>query len=274
LLRRAILTSMEETIKSQQPTVANGDDGKAKRERSTLTKVLPTDRIQFDRQVEILKAYAAIYEANGGNPVTNDEAGDTLTPKFSGSTLTQAVPFFTDIGLIERVEGGKFVPGRELLAYNKARQWSEAEAREKLRPLFEKTWFYKCLIPRLQLAPQPVENCLAVFSEESKAQKDYEPRLKALIDFLVLAGVVSVADGVISYAHFRPLIGQSLVGLPAPDQQKGHQDQTVHSYVLPLPNKRKVTVEAPLDITKAEISRLQKWIEFTLLLDWKEDDMK
>jgi hypothetical protein len=186
------------------------------------------------------------------------------------------VPFFTDIGLVERADGGKFTPSKELVAYNKARQWSEAEAREKLRPLFEKTWFYKCLVPRLQLAPQPITNCLAVLSEESKAQKDHEPRLRALIEFLGLAGVVSVADGTVNFsqnlsgsAHFS---GHGTMAATGTVQKAAQQDQCVHSYVLPLPNRRKVVVEAPLDITKAEISRLQKWIEFTLLLDWKEEE--
>jgi hypothetical protein len=44
-----------------------------------------------------------------------------------------------------------------------------------------------------------------------------------------------------------------------------------HPYVLPLSNGRKITVIAPLDVTKAEIERLKKWAEFTLFLDWKEE---
>jgi hypothetical protein len=45
-----------------------------------------------------------------------------------------------------------------------------------------------------------------------------------------------------------------------------------HTHTLPLANKRKVTVNAPLDINPQEIARIQKWIEVTLLVDWLMDD--
>jgi hypothetical protein len=47
-----------------------------------------------------------------------------------------------------------------------------------------------------------------------------------------------------------------------------------HDYVLPLPNGRKVLIQAPLDITAAEIKRLQRWIEFTLQVDWSGEQEK
>jgi hypothetical protein len=76
---------------------------KPKREKSSLCKVLPTDRIAFERQVEILRAYAACYQSNGGKPVANTQAGATIKPEFSASTLGVAVPFFAD-----RSERGRF----------------------------------------------------------------------------------------------------------------------------------------------------------------------
>lgn len=56
----------------------------------------------------------------------------------------------------------------------------------------------------------------------------------------------------------------------APSNEK--EESGYHTYVLPLSNGRKITVKAPLDVTKAEIERLKKWEEFTLFLDWKGDD--
>jgi hypothetical protein len=47
-----------------------------------------------------------------------------------------------------------------------------------------------------------------------------------------------------------------------------------HTYTLPLANQRKVTINAPLDITANEISRLQAWAEVTLLVDWHVKDAK
>jgi hypothetical protein len=54
--------------------------------------------------------------------------------------------------------------------------------------------------------------------------------------------------------------------------ENAQEEPGYHTYVLPLSNGRKITVKAPLDVTKSEIERLKKWEEFTLFLDWKGDD--
>jgi hypothetical protein len=246
---------------------------KDKRERSSLCKVLPTDRIAFDRQIEILRAYAACYESNGGKPVSNAQAGDTLTPKFSASTIGIAVPFFTDIALISKV-GTDFVPSPELQAYNQALALSPPEAKRKIRPLLENTWFCRLLAPRLRLSQQTVADCVGLLAVESKAEKDHLPRVEPLIKFLEFAGIVVVSGGMVSFnsigAETSPSIPTKLSNGPgANDEAK--EDNGYHTYVLPLPKGRKITVKAPLDLTKSEIERLNKWAEFTLFLDWKDD---
>ncbi|HEX3857283.1 MAG TPA: hypothetical protein VHY30_08315 [Verrucomicrobiae bacterium] len=50
------------------------------------------------------------------------------------------------------------------------------------------------------------------------------------------------------------------------------EESGYHTYILPISNGRKITVKAPLDVTKHEIERLKKWAEFTLFLDWKENE--
>jgi hypothetical protein len=47
-----------------------------------------------------------------------------------------------------------------------------------------------------------------------------------------------------------------------------------HTYELPLANQRKVTINAPIDITENEISRLKAWAEVTLLVEWHEKAAK
>ena len=54
--------------------------------------------------------------------------------------------------------------------------------------------------------------------------------------------------------------------------ENNKEESGYHNYVLPLSNGRKITVKAPLDVTKQEIERLKKWAEFTLFLDWKENE--
>ena len=56
--------------------------------------------------------------------------------------------------------------------------------------------------------------------------------------------------------------------------QEASAPEGYHPYHLPLPNNRKVTVIAPLDITPQEIKRLVKWAEFTLQINWSGEENK
>lgn len=246
---------------------------KPKREKSTLCKVLPTDRIAFERQVEILRAYAACFESNGGKPVSNTQAGETLSPKkFSASTLGVAVPFFTDISLIARKEGDTFVPSTELVAYNQAFALSPPEAKRIIRPLFDKTWFCRLLTPRLRLSPQLEKDCVGLLAIEAKAEKEHLERVQLLIRFLEFAGIVAINSGTVS---FVPLSRDSAeTPLPASPGNGGGivnppdgTDQ--HTLYLSSDKKRVVTFAAPLTISNAEYDRVCNWIKATWIIEEK-----
>jgi hypothetical protein len=242
---------------------------KAKRERSNLCKVLPTDRIAFDRQVEILRAYAACYESNGGKPVSNRQAGETLTPKFSASTLGVAVPFFTDISLLTR-NGNEFVPSPELVAWNQAVALSPSEAKRKLRAPFENTWFYKLLTPRLRLSAQSITECVGILAVEAKAEEGHLERVAPLIEFLELAGIVEITGTMVS---FIPAVGESRTALDMklpPGVPETFSTQEEHSLFLDKEKTKKFTINSPLFITRADYERIIKWIEVTLIIDDSE----
>ena len=101
--------NISDTSKSEEAQKLN----ETKPKRSSLAKTLPTDRIAFEKQVALLRSFAAVYASNGGKPVTNEQAGEVLNPKLSGSTVTQTNGFFGDIGLIARSDDkGGFVAER------------------------------------------------------------------------------------------------------------------------------------------------------------------
>lgn len=246
-----------------------------KRERATLAKSLPTDRVTVDKQVEIIRAYAAVFAANNRQPVSNEQVGEIVG--LSGSTVSQTNSFFTDIGLVSRADDGTgFIPSAEVIEYNNACQWDLSEARAKLRPLFERTWFYRCLVPRLQLAPQSQATCLALLAGESKAQADHNERLLKLIGFLEVAGIVSISNGNISLVQHRALPIQ-----PKPDELKTQtlppntpkvfSDHEENSFFLDKEKKKRITLISPLFLTRAEFKRLTTWIESTLIV---EDEQK
>jgi hypothetical protein len=239
--------------------------------RPTLTKVLPTDRISFENQTELLRAFAAVFASNGGQAVTNDQAGDTLSKKLSGSTVTQVNGFFTDVGILSRAEKGTgFIPSVEVIEYNNACQWSESEARLKLRPVFEKTWFYRCLVPRLQLAQQPLATCLALLANESKASPEHNEKLLNLLKFLEAAGIVSLTGETVTLLQNKPVVTTPPVvndknnNPPPPPLPQGSEQHTLY---LSADKKRMVTLAAPLSISNAEYTRICNWIKVALIVE-------
>lgn len=247
---------------------------KTTRERSQLTKVLPTDRIYFEKQVETLRAYAAVYAANGGNPVTNEKAGEIVG--LSASTISQTNGFFNDVGIVTRDEQGGlkggFIPSNEVIEYNNACQWDESEARAKLRPIFERSWFYRCLVPRLQLAPQSQATCLALLAGESKAQAEHNDRLLNLIKYLELAGIVSTAGGNVSLLQNKvspvtPKLDEQKTQGVTPVLPKPPEGTEQHTLYLSSDKKRMVTLAAPLAISNAEYNRICNWIKVALIVE-------
>lgn len=286
MLKDVTLLDVTENAKSRNVDSSEAEErGKEdRRGKSPLTKNLPTDRIAFDKQVSILRAFAAAYSANGGKPVTTDEAGDVLTPKFSGLTVTQVIAFFTDIGLLARSDKGGYIPSAEVLEFNKACQWDESEAKAKLRPIFEGTWFYRSLAPRLELAPQSKTNCLAILAGESKAEPEHKVRLENLIKFLEYSAVVSLIGDTVSLLRPGRIPPQPSTTQIKPQEKNGDAikntlpppsiDLDEHVLYLDAKRDRQITIQAPLTITRAEYNRLIKWIEVTLIVGDSQNDTK
>lgn len=264
--------NMNEDSKIQSAS-AVANEPKTTRGRSSLAKVLPTDRLSFEKQRELLRAFAAEYTANGGQPVTNEKAGEIIG--LSASTISQTNGFFADVGIVTRAEQGGFIPSAEVIEYNNACQWDEAEARTKLRPLFERTWFYRCLVPRLHLSPQSKTICLSVLAGESKALPEHNERLLNLISFLELAGIISESGGNVSLLQNKaPSV------TPKPDEQKPHHsfdadtNQIENTLFLDKEKKKKFTINSPLFVTAAEFKRIQRWIEAALIIEESGEDKK
>lgn len=286
MLKYVTLLTVTENAKSRNvDSTEAGERGKEdRRGKSPLTKNLPTDRIAFDKQISILRAFAAAYSANGGKPVTTDEAGDVLTPKFSGLTVTQVIAFFTDVGLLARSDKGGYIPSAEVLEFNKACQWDELEAKAKLRSIFEGTWFYRSLAPRLELAPQSKTNCLAILAGESKAEPEHKARLQNLINFLEYAGIVSLIGDTVSVLRPSRISPQPPTSQIKPQDKNGDAikntpptpsiDLDEHVLYLDAKRDRQITIQAPLTITRAEYNRLIKWIEVTLIVEDSQNDTR
>src|SRR6266446_1936686 len=108
-------------------------------------KLLPTVRIALPRQFDLLRAWAA---ASGPSkkPVQLADAAEIV--KMAANTITLANPFFCDVGLLQRQDGG-FVPSDEVVAFSRGYEWNPETAAQKLAPLLAATWFGQALMPKL-----------------------------------------------------------------------------------------------------------------------------
>ncbi|MEY2501564.1 MAG: hypothetical protein QOI07_1898 [Verrucomicrobiota bacterium] len=265
-----------EESNEQTTDAAPSGGGNAATRRASLTKVLPSDRLTLDRQVEALKAYAAVYEANGGNPVTNAQAGEVA--KMSANTIVVTNAFFTDIGLLTRLEGA-FAVAPEAVAFLTAFSGISPEtASEKLKPLFEKQWFMQLLAPRLRLGPMDISAVHRVLGEASSAGKEHIPRLELLIDFLCFVGLTK-REGNQLFAGAGSPVGMNLNlggGVPPvipPVPPKPDEDVAgLEKYTLTLDasKKRKIVIYSPPEVTATELKRIQQWLSFQLLVTDQE----
>jgi hypothetical protein len=245
----------------------------APRRKIKLTKTLPTDRIAFNKQLDAIIAIPVAYEKANG-PVSFSEVAGVMG--MAETTLLQASAFLNDVGIIHRVEGGKFIPSSEVQEFYRMHGIAPDKAWAKLTPLFERSWFGKELIPRLKLrgAMEEVE-AKEVLAEVANAEKSHLEQLKIAIDFLQKVGVLIRDGGQIRLASSATLSEpegnqkNSIASIPITPPLVLPADPTMeqHSITLDASKGRKVIISTPPNVTRRELERIQKWLEFQLIVD-------
>lgn len=156
------------------------------------TRVLPTNRIAFAKQLDTLRAFDA---ASGQmrKPVPLTEVAKLL--KLAPQTMSLASPFFLDSGLIRKGEGGGFIPSDAVHEYALAHAWEPEQAAHKLAPLLAEHWAWQALLPQLQFKKNMTEReALGMLSSAANAAPDYRPQLLLLLAFLDACGLIEFAD--------------------------------------------------------------------------------
>ena len=161
-----------------------------RKQASRPTKSLPTNRIAFTKQLDILRAYAAAAGPTG-KTVRLREVAEIV--KMNPDTITMANGFFAEVGFLHRVDGA-LVPAQEVLSYAQAHQWNADTAAIKLAPLVRESWFGKALMPSLMFGGMEEKAALEKLALEAGASPEYRSQVSMLLDYLQVAGVV-VKDG-------------------------------------------------------------------------------
>jgi hypothetical protein len=164
---------------------ANAPDSKPERTRAKPNYVLPTDRITCEKQLVLLRGYAAV-SGHNKKPAKLNEVAEVS--KISANTISNANGFFLEIGLLQKTDAG-FLPAEEVAAFALAYEWSAATAAVKLAPIIRRSWFAERVIPKLSMGSVHEKELIDDLAMAAAVGPDFRPRIKLLLDFLEVSGV-------------------------------------------------------------------------------------
>ena|SRR3989442_673393 len=148
--------------------------------------VLPTNRIAFPKQLEVLRAYAAA--SGSGRAVTNDEVAKIA--QLTASTVSLGNPFFSSIGLLKKQDPG-YVASKEVLDFARQYGWDKTTASHKLAPLIVGTWFASAILPTLQIRAMDEQDALTSIADRASASTGHTANIRLLLQYLESSGVVA-----------------------------------------------------------------------------------
>lgn len=231
----------------------------------SLSKVLPSERLALDRQIDALRAFAAVSESNGGKPVTNEKAGEIT--KMAAATIVVTNAFFSDVGLLSRADGGGFNVSAEAVAFHRAMSNGirPETAPEKLRPVFERQWFTQLIVPRLSMGPQDAAVIQGAIAEECNATKEHLPRIDLMLAYLCYVGIISREGNTLRLMNSAPKREEEIpLKTKTPSEDEIPEGLEKYYITLDPAKKRRVIIMAPPTVTAKELKRIQDWLAVQL----------
>lgn len=151
---------------------------------------LPTNRVAFQKQLEIIRAFGAI-SGPDRKAVSNVDVSKVVN--LHPSTVGLVVPFLTECGFLTKASDG-LVPAEEVTSFAAAHDWGPDVAFHRCAPIATRTWMFTALEAKLRFSPLGRHVAITELSVVSAAGPTFRTHLEMAIEFLVTAGVV-VADG-------------------------------------------------------------------------------
>ena len=245
-------------------------EGRAETPPETLSKpteVLPTRRIAFGTQLDLLRAYGAAGDDGG---VTNERLAGLVGLHAKTASLANA--FFTDIGFIHRGERGN-IPAPEVIEYHRAHRWDPDNAAHQLAPLLRQSWFYAALRAELAYESLKENQAIAILGRRANAVKHRAPELRLLLDYLEAGGLISRENGMVTATDDRRTAGGpapvSRTAEPEPPREgmapRGSLPLLIQGLLEQLPHERRWSR-----------AQADKWLElakltFEVVYDFDDD---
>jgi hypothetical protein len=217
------------------------------------TRVLPSERASFFKQLDVLRAYAAA--SNGGaKSCLLAEVADVV--KTHANTISNLNPFYTATGLIQR-DGAGFKPNEDVVAFYRAHEWAADTAAHKLAPTLRTQWFFDALAPHLSFGPIDEEKALGILADASGAAVEYKQNVKLIVEYLVAANIVQRDGGQIKLVKSATQQGR------ASEQSEAHSSTQQRSEPPPSPPPAaggasgRIQVNVSIDVDMTQIAGWQ-----------------
>jgi hypothetical protein len=230
--------------------------------RAQPTKRLPTERIAFSKQLDILRAYGTA--SQGGTRAVNYKDVAELV-KMSPSTVALMNVWMVDVGLVDRA-GNDFMPSRPLIEYAQAYSWSPETAATKLASAFRKTWFGERLSSRLAFRSMTLDEVVADLAGQIAADPSYKPQIETVVDFAVASGIAR-RDGNMLFqgdiatpqrpeAAAKPITGEANIQLDDVKVEATGRARAVSTGFMASPEGR-VQFHVSIDVSMKEMADWQ-----------------
>jgi hypothetical protein len=185
---------MQEHIRPVPPPGVEGEQGGEQgvpaRPRASLPRTsrpLPTDRLRFETQIEVLKALA-ITSDFGKRSVSGEELAAPLSLAPTTAGLNNA--FFVDAALATKEGRGQYKPTAITNEFARKHSFDPRAAGIVLAQVLRETWFYTAVGQRLALRPATKAQVIEALAHAVGATKDRQVQLVNLLDWLGYAGLI------------------------------------------------------------------------------------
>jgi hypothetical protein len=172
---------------------------KRREARSRPAKPLPTDRMKIELQLRVLQTVGRL--GTDKKPISPDRLADALNKEVSPSTVALSHSFFTDCGWLARLGRGEYAAADPLIAYSRRLAAGSADtALPFLRQSAARGWFWPVIMPLVSHGPAKLAEVTVALMTAAEVGDAHRPQIKMLLDWLVLIGLVTVANDTVTLA--------------------------------------------------------------------------
>jgi hypothetical protein len=200
----------------EDPVKAAPEDGK-----SQPTKRLPTYRIKFSKQLDIIRAYG-VKSQNGTKAANYKDVAEVVS--IHANTISLLVGFLVENGFLERI-GDATMPTKPVVEFAQAYSWSPDSAPKKLAPIIRRAWFGELLLEKLAFRAMPEDEAIAELAGAISAGPELKSQVATLTEYAIVTGLVRRDGSMLSLGEDAAAPSSELIVARQEKSQQGPEQR-------------------------------------------------